>query len=1477
MKIVKTIINIIIWTLVAVYFSVITLLHIPAVQTFIGSEIAGMVAAKLNTSVSISRVDLGFLNRIIIDGVSIDDQRGKQMFRATRLAAKISITDLANGRVAVSSAQVFGMDTYLYRDSAGQPLNIQFVLDALASKDTTSHKPLDIEIGSLVVRHGKLRYDQLDSHDYKLQSFRHLSLGDISAHIVVNKLTDDSLNIIIKKLAFKERSGLRLDDFKLKLSANRSAAHVEKFQLAMPGTNIQTEGLTATYSFDKGRLLLPSLQYRLDISNTVINPRDFTALLPQLSSLNRPLHLKARLHGTSNSMSLDSFSLSTADGDARASLTGALTQGFSNPSWHIELEQLTATSDVLSDIAAALTSDEKARLLAAKAGTLNISGTAGGAKRQVSLHGKLSSGIGNASILAGLNGDSISFELDAKDVNMLEILADERFGVASANVRGSGCLAQGRESLAAKGLVSKLDYNNYSYSGINIDGLYRQGTLSGTVACDDPNASFDVSGTLSRTLAKADITADIRHLRPAALKLTDRWGDADFSATITANATGDSPANALGELSVERFAMSTTSEDGNSDVYTVSNVNLTARKSESQRILSLESDFAYIKVKGDFDFQSITHQLSNIIASKLPSIQQLTPIILTDARDSRLEITAQVRNTEPLRHLLGIPLVLHSPLSLYGNMDSQSQHLTLAATIPSFSYDGDQWADASLFITTPADTLKAEVKAHKVLSQRHGADYSIRLAAADDHLQTNFAFDNHCARRLKGLLNANARFATAASGKAQAIVDILPSEIHLADTTWDIGKATITYSNKQLAVENFFIAHEDQHIRINGRATDNHADSLLIDLNKVDVAYILNLVNFHSVEFGGKASGKAYATALFGKPAAAAKLHVDGFTFEQGRMGTLLADVEWNNSEGQIDIAAMAADEDNRNTVINGYVSPRKNYIDLDIDANNTRGEFLQSFCGSFIDRCDLTANGKLRLWGPLNAIELTGRARVDGKVHISSLNTEYTLTNDSLLLLPGEIRFVGDTIADRHGNTGVITGALYHQHLSRLTYDINVNTNNLLVFDFDGSDGSSFYGTAYGTGQCNIRGRSGIVVMDIDITPNRGSVVTYNVASPDAIKSQEFITWNDRDSIAATIGNSLSDADAKPADIPSDIRINFLIHTQPAATLRLIMDQNSGDYIDLKGSGVIRATYYNKGNFDLFGNYLVEGGTYKLTIQNALHKEFQFLPGGTIAFGGNPYDATLNLKAMYPLNSVSLSDLQLGRSFTGNNIKVNCLMNISGTPNTPKVEFMLDLPTVSSDAKQMIYSLINSEEEMNQQVIYLLAVGRFYSQGNNNSATGGTGQSQTSLAMQSILSGQVSQQINSILGTVINNSNWNFGANISTGDEGWNNAEYEGLLSGRLLNNRLLINGEFGYRDNPNATTSFIGDFDIRYLLMPNGNIAVRVYNQSNDRYFTRNSLNTQGLGFILKKDFNSLRDLLGMPAANTQSHPKSSPRSKR
>ena len=508
----------------------------------------------------------------------------------------------------------------------------------------------------------------------------------------------------------------------------------------------------------------------------------------------------------------------------------------------------------------------------------------------------------------------------------------------------------------------------------------------------------------------------------------------------------------------------------------------------------------------------------------------------------------------------------------------------------------------------------------------------------------------------------------------------------------------------------------------------------------------------------------------------------------------------------------------------------------------------------SFISHITGHAKGDLRLAGPLSAINLTGGLAINGEATITPLNTTYWLRNDSITLVYNEILLDSLPIHDKYDNVGYLSGAIHHQDLTNLSLDLHLSTDQLLGYDFHDFGENSFYGTVFASGDVDISLKGDDVHIDCNVTPLKNTVFVYNAANPDAISNQEFITWKN----ALTQSSSSSSSELESGS-GTNIYMNFLVNAQPDATMRILMDAKTSDYITLNGSGSLQASYYNKGSFQMQGTYTVNHGTYEVTIQNIIKKNFQFQEGGTIIFGGDPYSATLNLQAVYTVNGVSLSDLELGNSFSSNTVRVNCLMNIGGRPSAPQVTFDLDLPNVNADEKQMVRSLLSSGQEMNQQVLYLLGIGRFYNQGQNNAGQQQT--DQTSLAMQSFLSGTLSTQINSVINQIVKNDDWNFGANISTGTEGWNNAEYEGIINGRMLNNRLLINGQFGYRDNATqATPSFIGDFDISYLLKPNGNIALKVYNQTNDRYFTRSSLNTQGVGIILKKDFNGLRDFFGI-----------------
>ena len=160
-------------------------------------------------------------------------------------------------------------------------------------------------------------------------------------------------------------------------------------------------------------------------------------------------------------------------------------------------------------------------------------------------------------------------------------------------------------------------------------------------------------------------------------------------------------------------------------------------------------------------------------------------------------------------------------------------------------------------------------------------------------------------------------------------------------------------------------------------------------------------------------------------------------------------------------------------------------------------------------------------------------------------------------------------------------------------------------------------------------------------------------------------------------------------------------------------------------------------------------------------------------------------------------------------------------------------------------------------QIIYLLGVGRFYTYNFSSTEAAAGGQSQSSVAMKSFLSSTLSSQLNDLIAGAMGYSNWSFGTNLSTGQIGWSDMEVAGLLSGHLLNNRLLINGNFGYRDRPTSTTNFVGDFDIQYLLTPSGSVSLKAYSETNDRYFTKSALTTQGIGIRLSRDFTNLRDL--------------------
>ena len=1427
LKVLKHIVTTLLWTVLSLYAVAAVSLRIPAVQRYAASKLSATLSSRLGTRVTIGRIDVGLPARFIADDVFIEDQQHKPLLRAARLTMKIDLLPLADGRISIASAQLFSAHARLYRNDGASAANFQFIVDSLVSKDTTSHTPLDLRINTLIVRHSSLSFDQWDVAPTPGRfNPSHLMLSDISAHLSIKALRDDALNINIKRLAMNEQSGLSLTGLSMQLMADNRHAVLSNLTLTMPDTRLHADSIAATFVDQETATADTQRPTQIDISmlkhftgsisDSHITLSDLRAFHNPLKNYQRPISLSAIFSGTANSITIGQLDIAAEGDDATLSGNGSITGiDTSTPAWQAEVAQLTLSDRFVDFLVKTIGTQLPSPVRRLE--SIQLSGLIGGqADGTLNANAVVATAIGSATLKAHYTRDhSFSGSFDTRGIDLQRLLNDERFGTLAANVEVNGHLPLlPSQSFSAHGTVSRFDYNNQTYTNIELDGTYAANHIDGRLSVDDP----------------------------------------EIAANVEANITATTLNDAQGTLAITNFRQGD---------YTLQHLNIVSGYEDGLHFVRLDSDFAEAELTGVFDYTTLAQSVAAAVASKLPTLPGLPAHI--QPTDNNFALNLQLFKTDWLEKLTGLSLQLNEPVSLQAAVNDRTHHIALDAYAPHFNYGGHRYSNAVLHVASPADTMKCSLTATRYDDEDDNRlNLTLAADAADNRVNATMQWETGMspATAVNGTLNAEAQFSQNSSGKPEARIHILPSEIRIGQTPWDVTPADIVYADRLLSVSHLTLGRGDQLITINGTASPDHHHEMTVNLNSFDVEYVLNLVGFHAVEFSGLATGTVSLTSLFSDPTMQGQLSVSNFLFEHGRMGTLQADVAWNKQYQQIDINAIADDGTDAKTYVNGYVAPTSSshhpepYIDLAIRANGTHIDFLHTYTKAFLSDIGGHARGAVRVIGPLSAINLTGQLIADGQATVIPLGTTYQLRNDTITFIPNDIQLNRVPIYDRNGTKGYLTGGIHHQDLTKLTFDLTVDADNLLCYEFSDFGTQSFCGTVYATGQANISGREKRVTIDCNVTPQSGTVFTYNAAQANAVASQEYITWGNGET-GADDTHLVSEEASEEREPSTDIFFNLTINATQQGAMRLLMDSKTGDYITLYGDGAIRATYYNKGQFQMFGTYTVDHGTYGITIQNIIHKDFLFQPGGTIVFGGDPYDAALALQAVHTVQGVSLSDLSIGNTFSSNTIRVNCLMNIGGQPKAPQVTFDLEMPTVNADEQQMVRSLLASEQQTNQQVLYLLSIGRFYNSGQNNAAA--NQQDQASLAMQSLLSGTLSAQINNVLSQVIKNDSWRFGANISTGTEGWNNAEYEGIVNGRMFNNRLLINGHFGYRDkSTQATPSFIGDFDIRYLLFPNGNLALKVYNQTNDRYFTRSSLNTQGIGIIMKKDFNGITDLL-------------------
>jgi len=1439
-------------------------------SVFVAEELSDL----LNTRVTIGRINIGLLNRIIIDDVLLDDQDEQEMLKVTRLSAKFDIMPFFKGKISISSVQLFGFNINLQKKTPDSPPNFKFVLDAFASNDTVKKdNSLDLRINSILIRRGRMAYHVLSEEETPGKfNAKHIHLQNIIANISLKALSKDSINLGIKRLSLDEKvSGFSLKKMSLKLVANSRQTSIDNFAIELPETSLKLDTIHLIYdslkAFDR---FTEQVRFSFRTLPSQITLKDISPFLPALSHFKEPISLDMEVKGTVNQLTCSHLEITADNRQFRLKGDVAL-QDLSHPQDAYvfgTLSELTATTRGVGFLVRNLSHDYNGvPPVLERLGNVSFRGEVSGYFTDIVTYGQLHTDLGGVNMDLKLSSDkskglfAYSGAVKTTDYKLGKLLANEQLGEITFNLDVHGRHVTDRLPVVElKGLIASVDYSRYRYENITLDGEYKQGGFNGKVALDDPNGSIYLNGdvNVSSRIPTFNFQAIINKLRPHDLNLTSKYPDTEFSLKLRANFTGGSVDEMIGEINVDSLEFMSPEKQ-----YFMNNMNIRASKQNNENQLRLTSEFLTASVEGKFQYHTLPASILNIMRKYVPSL--ILPPKKPIETHNNFQFDIHIYNTDILSTIFDIPLTVYTHSTLKGYFNDPLQRLRVEGYFPRLQYKNNFIESGMILCENPSNHIRARVRLTN-LKKKGAVNLSLDAQAKDDNISTTLNWGNSAAVTYSGQLAAVAKFLRTEGEKPllKAMVEVKPTDIILNDTLWQIHPSQVVVDSGKVDVNNFYFSHQDRYVRINGRLSDNPQDSVKVDLKDINMGYVFDIASISDdVNFEGDATGTAYASGVFKKPVMNTRLFIKNFSLNQGRLGDLNIYGEWDNENRGIRLDASIKDISTTPSRVTGIIHPLKpeSGLDLNIEANELNLKFLEHYMKSIANDIKGRATGKVHFYGKFKGLNLDGAVMTDASMNFDILNTHFAI-KDTILLAPTGLTFNNIHISDMEGHSGRMNGYLHFQHFKNLNYRFEIQANNMLVMNTKESTDMPFYGTVYGTGNALLTGNA-IQGLDVNVamTTNRNSIFTYINGSVASATSNQFIKFVDK-TPRRTIQDSIQiisyyeqlqqKRQEAEEEQKTDIRLNILVDATPDATMKIIMDPVAGDYISGKGTGNIQTEFYNKGDVKMFGSYQINQGVYKFSLQEVIRKDFVIKNGSTITFNGAPLDANLDIQASYTVNSASLNDLipeESSSIIQQPNVKVNCIMNLSGILVRPTIKLGIELPNERDEVQTLVRNYISTEEQMNMQILYLLGIGKFYTEDARNN--------QNSNVMSSVLSSTLSGQLNNALSQVFETNNWNIGTNLSTGDKGWTDMEVEGILSGQLLNNRLLINGNFGYRDNPMANTNFVGDFEAEWLINRSGDIRLKAYNETNDRYYTKTNLTTQGVGIMYKKDFNKWSDL--------------------
>jgi hypothetical protein len=1301
----------------------------------------------------------------------------------------------------------------------------------------------------------------------------HFLFSEINGKIHDLRFIDDTLKADVS-LRTRERSGFKVNQLKSTMKMDPDKMLFTKLSITTPYSSIGDEfSMEYRYFTDDMAAFITNVTMRSNIKNSMIDLKDIAYFAPDLRQIELKAHIDGKVSGTVENLTTRDMKIIWGK---KTFINGNLfIKGLpevKNTTYQLDNAKIQTDANDLYSLIPLL--KNKLNVDLNSAGILNFTGNAFLDNKDMKIKGLVKTGIGeitNQIDLKDIYGDALQYYVtgNLKNFDAGKLLRIDALGKTEGpfSVKGD---TKGNVDYDAR--LNRIEFNDYAFKYTTIKGKLKKNILESSVDIDDDNliASLDAKIDFNNKEPKSIVNAKVYASDLNAIKITKL--PLEFTGSAIMDMAGNNLDNLKGSI---RFKDITVFKEG--QPYVFDSLYFMSGNDGEYRNLTLSGRDIDARLKGKFTFAELPATFNQYFSSYYPMYFDK---VAAPKKDQQLEFHVDLRNTGRLLNIFNENLSGFNYSKIDGKIDTRNKSFVLDAEIPKFTYEKLAVYDFAIRTRGDGDSLRISSKTSSIVfnDSLFFPNNEINIRSSKDvsvvDINTSSEQSQYGAKLSASILNL----------KDGIKLHFNPSSLLFNEKTWMIEQdGEVVISKSLFDAKNFRISNGEQAISLITLPTEAmRPQTIVLSLTKVNLGEILPFV-LKEPRIQGITTGDLTIEDPFNHARLYLNAQTEKTRFEEDSIGLTSINAFWDNQEKR---ASFNFDSDNPNYQlgINGKLDLNDSLhqkIETNINLNNISLSILMPYLGIVFSDIKGFGNGLLQIKGDISNPTLVGKVRItDAKVTIGYTQCTYTLSDPTIEFIPDGINFGDIKLKDIFGNTATLKGNLEHRFFRNFRYNISANARKLQVLNTQRTDNDLFFGKAIGRFNFSMTGPEEEMRMKIEGAAVDSSVINILTSTSSKQKADvDYIIWK-------KYGN---EEKVRRAETNENLIIDLDLTATPLLKMNVILDELTGDIISGQGNGNLKIHTGTQENLNMNGRYNIEGGSYNFNFQDIFKKPFKLLGGGSsyISWNGDPFDAEININALYLAEKVRMSTLftDPGNSAVSgissdllreiSDVEVRC--NLTGTLNKPNPAFQIVIPQNStvrnnSTVDSKLKTINRDPLEVSKQSTYLIVFKSFAPQAAVVASDLNSELINTTISgvINGILSNSIQNLFSKMLGSSVD-VNFNYSRTMTSmagtgqGNSSQNNFRENVSLQfiKTLLDDKLIITfgSDFNFAaagGNALASTQsflFLPDVNVEYKITPDGKFRTSFfYRSSFDLLSTSGKRDRTGGNISFRTEFDNM-----------------------